>query len=69
MNQQAQALHTAAIQSLDAAFRCDDPEFARVALNSALHATRHLARLNCIMPSLVDAVNETRVALMARGWA
>jgi hypothetical protein len=68
MNQRVQALHATALESLDLAYQAQTVEVARVALHSALHATRALVRLGEVNPALPEAVNETRVALMARGW-
>lgn len=61
-------LHTQALEGLDLAFQSDDVEAARTALSSSLAAVRTLARLGDINPALVEAVNETKLALASRGW-
>jgi len=63
-----QTLHTAALTALDNAFASETVGEARTWLGHSLAAVQELARIGGINPALPEAVNETRVALMARGW-
>lgn len=63
-----ETLHTTVLESLDGAFESESAEIARIHLTNALFAVRSLVRLGELNPAINEAVNETRVALMARGW-
>lgn len=63
-----QTLTTQALEALDQAFNSETEAAARCCLETALAAVQQLVRIGEVNPALPEAVNETRVALMARGW-
>jgi hypothetical protein len=63
-----ETLHTTALEALDQAFTSTTSAMAACCLQTALSAVQQLVRIGEVNPALHEAVNETRVALMARGW-
>jgi hypothetical protein len=64
-----QSLHLTALSALDQAFESTTVAMARCCLETALSAAKQLAELGSIKPALVESVNETKMALAARGWS
>lgn len=63
-----ETLNLTVLEALDQAFESETVAAAKCCLETALSAAQELARIGGATEELGMAVNETRVALMARGW-
>jgi hypothetical protein len=63
-----ETLNLTVLEALDQAFESDNVAAAKCCLETALSAAKELARIGGATDELGLALNETRVALMARGW-
>jgi hypothetical protein len=64
----AETLSLTVLEALDQAFESQNVAAARCCLETALSAAQELARIGGATEELGMALNETRVALMSRGW-
>jgi hypothetical protein len=64
----AETLSLTVLEALDQAFESETAASARCCLETALAAAKQLVALGGVDSALLEALNETRVALMARGW-